>query len=131
MTWERRGAASWRALTPVQRLRQADPSWLRSGQTTTLFSSDTEKDPVSEARGGIAASIYPRAEPSAVGAAAGRLSAVNGGQGAGGSFRELGRRRPELWAGAAQATVRTAGEGGLAGQSSYRSLRRAMRGFRG
>jgi len=33
---------------------------LRSGQTTTLFSSETEKDPVSEARGGIASSIYPR-----------------------------------------------------------------------
>lgn len=45
-------------LTPVQRLRQAELSWLRSGQTTTLFSSETEKDPVSEARGGMA-SIYP------------------------------------------------------------------------
>lgn len=42
-----------RRLTPVQRLRQAEPSWLRSGQTTALFSSDTEKDPVSEALGGI------------------------------------------------------------------------------
>jgi len=42
----------------VQRLRQAELSWLRSGQTTTLFSSETEKEPVSEARGGMA-SIYP------------------------------------------------------------------------
>lgn len=42
----------------MQRLRQAELSWLRSGQTTTLFSSETEKDPVSEARGGMA-SIYP------------------------------------------------------------------------
>ncbi len=49
---------SRRGLTPVQRLRQAELSWLRSGQTTTLFSSETEKDPVSEARGGMA-SIYP------------------------------------------------------------------------
>lgn len=47
----------------MQRLRQADPSWLRSGQTTTLFSSDTEKEPVSEARGGIPSGIYPRAGP--------------------------------------------------------------------
>jgi hypothetical protein len=44
----------------VQRFRQAEPSWLRSGQTTTLFSSDTEKDPVSEARGGITTCMYPR-----------------------------------------------------------------------
>ena len=42
----------------MQRFRQAELSWLRSGQTTTLFSSETEKDPVSEARGGMA-SIYP------------------------------------------------------------------------
>ena len=41
-------------LTPVQRLRQAEPSWLRSGQTTTLFSSLTEKEPVKGARGGMA-----------------------------------------------------------------------------
>jgi hypothetical protein len=41
----------------VQRLRQAEPSWFRSGQTTTLFSSDKEKDPVSEARGGIPSCI--------------------------------------------------------------------------
>lgn len=47
----------------MQRLRQAEPSWLRSGQTTTLFSSDTEKDPVREARGGMAASIQARGEP--------------------------------------------------------------------
>jgi hypothetical protein len=38
----------------VQRLRQADPSWLRRGQTTTLFSSLTEKEPVKGARGGMA-----------------------------------------------------------------------------
>jgi hypothetical protein len=55
----------------VQRLRQADPSWLRSGQTTTLFSSDTEKDPVREARGGMASCIYPR-----TGRAGGRTAAA-------------------------------------------------------
>jgi hypothetical protein len=38
----------------VQRLRQAEPSWFRSGQTTTLFSSFTENEPVNGARGGIA-----------------------------------------------------------------------------
>lgn len=47
------------ALTPVQRFLQAEPSWFRSGQTTTLFSSDTEKDPVRDARGGIPSCIYP------------------------------------------------------------------------
>jgi hypothetical protein len=56
-----------RTLTPVQRLRHAEPSWLRSGQTTTLFSSDTEKDPVSEARGGIPSCIYPSQGPDDVG----------------------------------------------------------------
>lgn len=45
----------------MQRFLQAEPSWFRSGQTTTLFSSDTEKDPVSEARGGIPSCIYPGA----------------------------------------------------------------------
>jgi len=49
-------AAEEEGLTPVQRLRQAEPSWLRSGQTTTLFSSETENEPVSEERGGIVAS---------------------------------------------------------------------------
>lgn len=44
-------------LTPVQRFRQADPSWLRRGQTTTLFSSETEKLPVNGAREGGIASI--------------------------------------------------------------------------
>lgn len=38
----------------MQRLRQAEPSWLRRGHTTTLFSSFTEKEPVSGARGGMA-----------------------------------------------------------------------------
>jgi hypothetical protein len=43
----------------VQRFRQAEESWLRNGQTTTLFSSLTENDPVSGAarEGGIAASM--------------------------------------------------------------------------
>lgn len=40
----------------MQRFRQAEPSWLRSGQTTTLFSSLTEKELVSGAarEGGMA-----------------------------------------------------------------------------
>jgi hypothetical protein len=42
-----------RALTPRQRLRQLEPSWLRNGQTTSLLASETEKDEVREDRGGI------------------------------------------------------------------------------
>jgi hypothetical protein len=55
----------WRKLTPVQRLRQAELSWLRSGQTTTLLSSLTEKELVSGAArdGGMAASINGRSFP--------------------------------------------------------------------
>lgn len=33
-------------LTPRQRLRQPEPSWLRSGQTTSLVASAREKDEV-------------------------------------------------------------------------------------
>lgn len=116
----------------MQRLRQAEPSWLRSGQTTTLFSSETENEPVRGARGGMAASIYlcPRAEPSAVGGQ--RREAVNGGSGACSSFRKLGGsglscERP------LRAAVVAASEGGLAGQSKLwpeSSLRRVMRGFK-
>lgn len=49
----------------MQRLRQAELSWLRSGQTTTLFSSLTEKELVSGAarEGGMAASINGRSFP--------------------------------------------------------------------
>jgi hypothetical protein len=38
----------------VQRFRHAELSWFRSGHTTTLFSSLTEKEPVKGARGGMA-----------------------------------------------------------------------------
>lgn len=41
------------ALTPRQRLRQLEPSWLRNGQTTSLLASETEKEEVSDERGGI------------------------------------------------------------------------------
>lgn len=40
-------------LTPMQRLRQLEPSWLRSGQTTSLFASVMEKDDVRDDLGGI------------------------------------------------------------------------------
>lgn len=95
VAWEEReeregGKGGKRALTPVQRFRQADASWFRSGQTTTLFSSDTEKDPVSEARGGIPSCIYPRAGDRAqwakgrgrVAKVKGRAVGVNGRRGA-------------------------------------------------
>jgi hypothetical protein len=37
----------------MQRLRQLEPSWLRSGQTTSLFASVIEKDDVRDDLGGI------------------------------------------------------------------------------
>lgn len=37
----------------MQRLRQLEPSWLRSGQTTSLLESLMEKDDVRDDRGGI------------------------------------------------------------------------------
>jgi hypothetical protein len=37
----------------MQRFLQLDPSWLRSGQTTSLFASVIENDDVKEDRGGI------------------------------------------------------------------------------
>lgn len=40
-------------LTPRHRLRQLEPSLLVSGQTTSLLASDTEKELVSEVRGGM------------------------------------------------------------------------------
>jgi hypothetical protein len=37
----------------MQRLRQLEPSWFRSGQTTSLFASVIEKDDVRDDLGGI------------------------------------------------------------------------------
>lgn len=37
----------------MQRLRQLEPSWLRSGQTTSLFASVMEKEDVRDDLGGI------------------------------------------------------------------------------
>ncbi len=37
----------------MQRLRQLEASWLRSGQTTSLFASVIEKDDVRDDLGGI------------------------------------------------------------------------------
>lgn len=78
-------------LTPVQRLRQAELSWLRSGHTTTLFSSETEKDPVSEARGGMA-SIYPRCLCECGMSPRVKTAAVGGASGVNGTCRALQRR---------------------------------------
>lgn len=45
-------------LTPMHRLRQLEPSWLRSGQTTSsLLLSVMEKDEVREDRGGMTACL--------------------------------------------------------------------------
>ena len=52
----------------MHRLRQLEPSWFRSGQTTSLFESVMEKEPVKVDRGGI---LTPPC--------AGRLIAVLGG----------------------------------------------------
>jgi hypothetical protein len=35
-------------LTPIHRFRQLEPSWLRSGQTTSLFESVMENEAVSD-----------------------------------------------------------------------------------
>lgn len=40
-------------LTPMQRLRQLEPSWFRKGQTTSLLESVIENEDVKEDRGGI------------------------------------------------------------------------------
>ena len=40
-------------LTPRHLLRQLEPSLLVKGQTTSLLASETENEPVNEARGGI------------------------------------------------------------------------------
>ena len=51
-------------LTPRHRFRQLEPSWLRSGHTTSLLASVTEKEEVREARGGMLAGLLqaPRHE---------------------------------------------------------------------
>lgn len=49
-------AQIWRretALTPKHRFRQLEPSLLVNGQTTSLLASETEKELVREARGGM------------------------------------------------------------------------------
>ena len=46
-------------LTPMQRLRQLEPSWFRSGQTTSLLASVIEKDEVKDDRGGILSATPP------------------------------------------------------------------------
>lgn len=43
----------------MQRLRQLEPSWFRSGQTTSLLASVIEKDEVKEDRGGILSATPP------------------------------------------------------------------------
>lgn len=48
-----------RKLTPMQRLRQLEPSWFRSGQTTSLLASVIEKEEVKADRGGILSTTPP------------------------------------------------------------------------
>lgn len=43
----------------MQRLRQLEPSWLRSGQTTSLLASVIEKDEVKDVLGGILNTVIP------------------------------------------------------------------------
>ena len=52
------GGVSWDKsergqLTPMQRLRQLEPSWLRNGQTTSLLASVIENEEVRDVLGGI------------------------------------------------------------------------------
>lgn len=53
--------------SPMQRLRQLEPSWLRSGQTTSLFASVIEKDDVRDDLGGILEVSIIETPPSDVG----------------------------------------------------------------
>jgi hypothetical protein len=48
----KRWVVGW-ILTPMHRFLQLEPSWFRSGQTTSLFESVIEKEEVREDRGGI------------------------------------------------------------------------------
>jgi len=43
----------------MQRLRQPEPSWFFSGQTTSLLASVTEKELVRPDRGGIPSCKHP------------------------------------------------------------------------
>ena len=43
----------------MQRLRQLEPSWFRSGQTTSLLASVIEKEEVKADRGGILSTTPP------------------------------------------------------------------------
>ena len=45
----------------MQRLRQLEPSWFRSGQTTSLLASVIEKEEVKADRGGILSTTPPYA----------------------------------------------------------------------
>lgn len=72
----------------MQRFLQLDPSWLRSGQTTSLFASVIEKDDVKDDRGGILGN-YDCLDPTIQGRGRGRVRVVRG----------RGRGRGWAWAG--------------------------------
>jgi len=50
-------------LTPRHRFLQLEPSWLRSGHTTSLLTSVTEKELVKEARGGMLVLVLVASTP--------------------------------------------------------------------
>jgi len=84
-TWQ---DSNWQRLTPIQRLRQLEPSWLRSGQTTSLLASVIEKDEVRDDLGGIL-HVYKTQTPPSDGTVGARWSRGADGGLAIGSFSIL------------------------------------------
>lgn len=82
----------------MQRFLQLDPSWLRSGQTTSLFASVIEKEDVKDDLGGIL-SDHNCLDPTIQGRGRGRGRVRDGSSGVGVEV-EVGRGRGGWWAGA-------------------------------
>lgn len=70
----------------MQRFLQLDPSWLRSGQTTSLFASVIEKDEVKDDLGGILLD-YNCLDPTIQGRGRGRGRVRDGSSGSGSRSR--------------------------------------------
>lgn len=81
----------------MQRFLQLDPSWLRSGQTTSLFASVIEKDDVKDDLGGILGNYNcldptTRGRGSSTSSGSGSRSRLGVGAGGGGGLELLSIR---------------------------------------
>lgn len=81
----------------MQRFLQLDPSWLRSGQTTSLFASVIEKDDVKDDLGGILGNYNcldptTRSRGSSTSSGSGSRSRLGVGAGGGGGLELLSIR---------------------------------------